>query len=194
MTDTAASSTLIHAARAGYVAQRLLEHEHGAAQHARHHYFQRACSAPPPEGLDRGGQLPQAFRPRLWPRHGAHQRAADRHRWRADHVVAVAAEGGRGAGPAACGRPPLAMVTNTTSSTRASIAGALAGAGFAVTADDILTAPVMLWHACFGMVCLEAQLAGSSRGVDDKKVTVGRRDAYRASVASKEYHEGSRHG
>jgi ribonucleotide monophosphatase NagD (HAD superfamily) len=37
---------------------------------------------------------------------------------------------------------PLALVTNTTSRTRASIAGALAGAGFPVTASDILTAPV----------------------------------------------------
>jgi len=38
---------------------------------------------------------------------------------------------------------PLALVTNTTSRTRASIAAALAGAGFAVTAADILTAPVI---------------------------------------------------
>jgi HAD superfamily hydrolase (TIGR01458 family) len=38
---------------------------------------------------------------------------------------------------------PLALVTNTTSRTRASIAGALAGAGFPVTAGDILTAPVI---------------------------------------------------
>jgi HAD superfamily hydrolase (TIGR01458 family) len=38
---------------------------------------------------------------------------------------------------------PLALVTNTTSRTRASIAGALAGAGFPVTASDILTAPVI---------------------------------------------------
>ena len=38
---------------------------------------------------------------------------------------------------------PLALVTNTSSRTRASIAAALAGAGFAVTADDILTAPVI---------------------------------------------------
>ncbi|MBO0814825.1 MAG: HAD-IIA family hydrolase [Actinobacteria bacterium] len=37
---------------------------------------------------------------------------------------------------------PLALVTNTTSRTRASIAAALAGAGFPVTAADILTAPV----------------------------------------------------
>ncbi|MEU9986478.1 HAD-IIA family hydrolase [Streptomyces sp. NPDC007971] len=35
----------------------------------------------------------------------------------------------------------VALVTNTTSRTRASIAGALAGAGFAVSAEDILTAP-----------------------------------------------------
>ena len=38
---------------------------------------------------------------------------------------------------------PLALVTNTTSRSRASIAAALAEAGFAVTADDILTAPVI---------------------------------------------------
>ncbi len=38
---------------------------------------------------------------------------------------------------------PLALVTNTTSRTRASIAAALAGAGFPVTAGDILTAPVI---------------------------------------------------
>ncbi len=38
---------------------------------------------------------------------------------------------------------PLALVTNTTSRTRASIAAALAGAGFAVTAADILTAPAI---------------------------------------------------
>lgn len=36
---------------------------------------------------------------------------------------------------------PFALVTNTTSRTRASIAGRLADAGFPVTADDILTAP-----------------------------------------------------
>ncbi|NDZ83153.1 HAD-IIA family hydrolase [Streptomyces sp. SID10853] len=36
---------------------------------------------------------------------------------------------------------PFALVTNTTSRTRASIAERLAGAGFPVTADDILTAP-----------------------------------------------------
>ena len=38
---------------------------------------------------------------------------------------------------------PLALVTNTTSRTRASIASALAQAGFPVTASDILTAPVI---------------------------------------------------
>jgi HAD superfamily hydrolase (TIGR01458 family) len=38
---------------------------------------------------------------------------------------------------------PLALVTNTTSRSRASIAGALAETGFPVTADDILTAPVI---------------------------------------------------
>ncbi len=38
---------------------------------------------------------------------------------------------------------PLALVTNTTSRTRRSIATALAAAGFPVTAEDILTAPVI---------------------------------------------------
>ena len=38
---------------------------------------------------------------------------------------------------------PLALVTNTTSRTRASIASALAEAGFPVTVGDILTAPVI---------------------------------------------------
>jgi HAD superfamily hydrolase (TIGR01458 family) len=38
---------------------------------------------------------------------------------------------------------PLALVTNTTSRTRASIASALAETGFPVTAEDILTAPVV---------------------------------------------------
>ncbi|MFD7443874.1 TIGR01458 family HAD-type hydrolase [Streptomyces sp. NPDC059909] len=38
---------------------------------------------------------------------------------------------------------PLALVTNTTSRTRASIATVLADAGFPVTADDILTAPAV---------------------------------------------------
>jgi HAD superfamily hydrolase (TIGR01458 family) len=38
---------------------------------------------------------------------------------------------------------PLALVTNTTSRTRAWIADVLAGAGFPVTATDIITAPVI---------------------------------------------------
>ena len=38
---------------------------------------------------------------------------------------------------------PVALVTNTTSRPRASIAAALAGAGFPVTAGDILTAPAV---------------------------------------------------
>jgi HAD superfamily hydrolase (TIGR01458 family) len=38
---------------------------------------------------------------------------------------------------------PLALVTNTTSRTRASIAGTLDKVGFPVTAGDILTAPVL---------------------------------------------------
>ncbi|MFF3333043.1 HAD-IIA family hydrolase [Streptomyces sp. NPDC002888] len=37
----------------------------------------------------------------------------------------------------------VALVTNTTSRTRASIAGTLEGAGFPVTAEDILTAPTV---------------------------------------------------
>lgn len=38
---------------------------------------------------------------------------------------------------------PFALVTNTTSRTRASVSARLAGAGFPVTADDILTAPTV---------------------------------------------------
>jgi ribonucleotide monophosphatase NagD (HAD superfamily) len=38
---------------------------------------------------------------------------------------------------------PLALVTNTTSHPRAAIAAALAGAGFPVSAADILTAPTI---------------------------------------------------
>ena len=38
---------------------------------------------------------------------------------------------------------PLALVTNTTSRTRSSIASALAEAGFPVTVGDVLTAPVI---------------------------------------------------
>jgi HAD superfamily hydrolase (TIGR01450 family) len=38
---------------------------------------------------------------------------------------------------------PLALATNTTSRTRASIASVLAEAGFPVTASDVLTAPVI---------------------------------------------------
>ncbi|WP_327368382.1 HAD-IIA family hydrolase [Streptomyces sp. NBC_01217] len=38
---------------------------------------------------------------------------------------------------------PLVLVTNTTSRTRASIAGRLAAEGFPVSADDILTAPAV---------------------------------------------------
>ncbi|AWW36622.1 HAD family hydrolase [Streptomyces sp. AS58] len=38
---------------------------------------------------------------------------------------------------------PVALVTNTTSRTRASIARTLAGAGFPVAAEDILTAPAV---------------------------------------------------
>jgi HAD superfamily hydrolase (TIGR01458 family) len=53
---------------------------------------------------------------------------------------------------------PLALVTNTTSRPRASIAAALAGAGFPVTAADILTAPAIaaayLNDHCPGARCL----------------------------------------
>ena len=40
-------------------------------------------------------------------------------------------------------RYPLALLTNTTSRTRASIASTLASAGFPVTVGDVLTAPVI---------------------------------------------------
>ena len=53
---------------------------------------------------------------------------------------------------------PLALVTNTTSRTRKSIAATLAGAGFGVSAGDILTAPVAaaayLHEHCPGARCL----------------------------------------
>jgi len=53
---------------------------------------------------------------------------------------------------------PLALVTNTTSRPRSSIAAALAGAGFPVTAADILTAPAIaaayLKDTCPGARCL----------------------------------------
>jgi HAD superfamily hydrolase (TIGR01458 family) len=53
---------------------------------------------------------------------------------------------------------PLALLTNTTSRTRASIARTLADAGFAVGADDILTAPAAtaayLAGHCPGARCL----------------------------------------
>jgi HAD superfamily hydrolase (TIGR01458 family) len=38
---------------------------------------------------------------------------------------------------------PVALLTNTTSRTRASIAGTLSGAGFPVETDDVLTAPAL---------------------------------------------------
>ncbi|MFF7259353.1 HAD-IIA family hydrolase [Streptomyces sp. NPDC008159] len=51
----------------------------------------------------------------------------------------------------------VALVTNTTSRTRASIAGVLTDAGFPVTADDILTAPTVtaayLARHCPGARC-----------------------------------------
>ncbi|MEV5727041.1 HAD-IIA family hydrolase [Streptomyces pharetrae] len=53
---------------------------------------------------------------------------------------------------------PFALVTNTTSRTRASIAGTLADAGFPVSAEDILTAPAVtaayLAERCPGARCL----------------------------------------
>lgn len=52
----------------------------------------------------------------------------------------------------------VALVTNTTSRTRASIAGALAKAGFPVSAEDILTAPAVtaayLAEHCPGARCV----------------------------------------
>ncbi|WP_328351516.1 HAD-IIA family hydrolase [Streptomyces sp. NBC_00445] len=52
---------------------------------------------------------------------------------------------------------PVALVTNTTSRTRASIAGTLVEAGFPVSADDILTAPAVtaayLAEHCPGARC-----------------------------------------
>src|SRR5690242_4819318 len=78
----------------------------------------------------------------LWSRH-AHQCGADRHRWGADRVVAAAAGAVAALRQLRTAGLPLALVTNTTSRPRASIASALAGAGFPVTAADILTAPAI---------------------------------------------------
>jgi HAD superfamily hydrolase (TIGR01458 family) len=73
---------------------------------------------------------------------------------------------------------PLALVTNTTSRTRASIAAALAGAGFPVTAADILTAPVIaasyLREHCPGARCL--LLNDGDIGEDLAGVTLARAD------------------
>jgi HAD superfamily hydrolase (TIGR01458 family) len=67
---------------------------------------------------------------------------------------------------------PLALVTNTTSRSRTSIANALAGAGFPVTSQDILTAPVIaaayLRERYPGARCLllnSGQLGGDLAGV-----------------------------
>jgi len=57
--------------------------------------------------------------------------------------VAAAAGHGGGAAAAARGALPLALVTNTTSRPRASIAATLGAVGFPVTARDILTAPAI---------------------------------------------------
>jgi HAD superfamily hydrolase (TIGR01458 family) len=79
---------------------------------------------------------------------------------------------------------PLALVTNTTSRTRASIAAVLAGAGFPVTAGDVLTAPVIaagyLKNHYAGARCLllnsgdiSEDLAGLNlAGADDAAVDV----------------------
>jgi HAD superfamily hydrolase (TIGR01458 family) len=79
---------------------------------------------------------------------------------------------------------PLALVTNTTSRSRASIAAALAAAGFPVTASDVLTAPAVaaayLREHYPGASCLllnsgdiRADLAGITlAGEDDPAVDV----------------------
>jgi HAD superfamily hydrolase (TIGR01458 family) len=73
---------------------------------------------------------------------------------------------------------PLALVTNTTSRTRASIAAVLAGAGFPVTAADILTAPVIaaayLAGHCPGARCL--LLNDGDIGEDLAGVTLAREE------------------
>lgn len=81
-------------------------------------------------------------------------------------------------------RMPLALVTNTTSRSRASIAAALQAGGFPVTADDILTAPVIaasyLRQHYPGARCLllnagdiSPDLAGITiAGPDDREVDV----------------------
>ncbi len=76
-------------------------------------------------------------------------------------------------------RIPLALVTNTTSRSRASIAAALAAAGFPVTSSDILTAPAIaaayLREHCQGARCLllnsgdiRADLTGVTLAGDDE--------------------------
>jgi HAD superfamily hydrolase (TIGR01458 family) len=79
---------------------------------------------------------------------------------------------------------PLALVTNTTSRTRQSMAGALSAAGFPVTADDIVTAPTVaaahLREHYPGARCLllndgdiSADLTGVAlAGADDAEVDV----------------------
>ncbi|GAA2322590.1 HAD-IIA family hydrolase [Streptomyces caniferus] len=57
--------------------------------------------------------------------------------WKALPGTVAAMEGLRAAGL------PLVLVTNTTSRTRAAVAGRLAGEGFPVGVDDILTAPAV---------------------------------------------------
>jgi HAD superfamily hydrolase (TIGR01458 family) len=77
--------------------------------------------------------------------------------------------------------PAVALLTNTTSRTRASIAGALSDAGFPVTADDILTAPAAtaayLAEHCPGARCsllnsgdIREDLAGVRFVEDDEDV------------------------
>ncbi len=73
---------------------------------------------------------------------------------------------------------PLALVTNTTSRTRESIAATLAAAGFPVTAGDILTAPVIaaayLRDRYPGARCL--LLNSGDIGEDLTGVTIARAD------------------
>lgn len=76
-----------------------------------------------------GWAWPQAGGARWGFRHAAHWRGADRHRWRADRVSSSRWGDGRGAVRLCGAALPLALVTNTSSRTRTSIAAALAVGG-----------------------------------------------------------------
>ncbi|GAB2915697.1 HAD-IIA family hydrolase [Streptomyces heilongjiangensis] len=84
----------------------------------------------------------------------------------------------------------VALVTNTTSRTRASIAGVLSGAGFPVTADDILTAPTVT-AAYLARHCPGARCALLNSGDDIREDLTGvRLTGYDATDAGVDENEG----